>query len=73
MADNNKFTHLRELYIPYKFSIQLLLKRSRDGFTPINYGLLPLPSYMYVTVACHRPHDFFIDDTIILSLESLIN
>ncbi|EXX60368.1 uncharacterized protein OCT59_003278 [Rhizophagus irregularis] len=31
-ADNNKFAHLRELYLPYKFP--LLLRGSRDGFTP---------------------------------------
>ncbi|GBB84235.1 hypothetical protein RclHR1_10860005 [Rhizophagus clarus] len=29
---NNNFSHLRELYIPYKF--ELLLRGSRDGFTP---------------------------------------
>ena len=29
---NNKFAHLRELYLPYKF--ELLLRGSRDGFTP---------------------------------------
>ena len=29
---NNKFSHLRELYLPYKF--KLLLRGSRDGFTP---------------------------------------
>ncbi|GBC00020.1 hypothetical protein RclHR1_03710004 [Rhizophagus clarus] len=28
----SKFTHLRELYLPYKF--KLLLRGSRDGFTP---------------------------------------
>ncbi|GBB88596.1 hypothetical protein RclHR1_15150001 [Rhizophagus clarus] len=32
MVINNKFDHLRELYLPYKF--QLLLRGSRDGFTP---------------------------------------
>jgi hypothetical protein len=30
--DNSKFTHFRELYLPYKF--ELLLRGSRDGFTP---------------------------------------
>src|SRR5207302_29922 len=29
---NYKFAHLRELYLPYKF--ELLLRGSRDGFTP---------------------------------------
>jgi hypothetical protein len=29
---NDKFAHFRELYFPYKF--QLLLRGSRDGFTP---------------------------------------
>ncbi|CAB4412213.1 unnamed protein product [Rhizophagus irregularis] len=29
---NGKFDHLRELYLPYKF--ELLLRGSRDGFTP---------------------------------------
>ncbi|GBC04828.1 hypothetical protein RclHR1_00590014 [Rhizophagus clarus] len=29
---NSKFVHFRELYLPYKF--QLLLRGSRDGFTP---------------------------------------
>ncbi|RGB21540.1 hypothetical protein C1646_675863 [Rhizophagus diaphanus] len=32
MVINNRFDHLRELYLPYKF--QLLLRGSRDGFTP---------------------------------------
>ena len=32
MDFNNKFSHLRELYLPYKF--ELLLRGSRDGFTP---------------------------------------
>src|SRR5438034_6965492 len=32
MVINNKFDHLRELYLPYKF--KLLLRGSRDGFTP---------------------------------------
>ncbi|UZO05062.1 uncharacterized protein OCT59_025423 [Rhizophagus irregularis] len=32
MIINNKFDHLRESYLPYKF--QLLLRGSRDGFTP---------------------------------------
>jgi hypothetical protein len=30
--NNSKFDHLRELYLPYKF--ELLLRGSRDGFTP---------------------------------------
>ncbi|GES93522.1 hypothetical protein GLOIN_2v1881255 [Rhizophagus clarus] len=29
---NSKFSHIREMYLPYKF--QLLLRGSRDGFTP---------------------------------------
>src|SRR5205085_8969063 len=29
---NNKYTYTRELYLPYKF--KLLLRGSRDGFTP---------------------------------------
>src|SRR2546423_15022662 len=29
---NSKFSHLRESYLPYKF--KLLLRGSRDGFTP---------------------------------------
>ncbi|GBB85462.1 hypothetical protein RclHR1_00120016 [Rhizophagus clarus] len=32
MVINNKFDHLRELYLPYKF--ELLLRGSRDGFSP---------------------------------------
>ncbi|EXX76864.1 hypothetical protein RirG_029090 [Rhizophagus irregularis DAOM 197198w] len=32
MGINNKFDYLRELYLPYEF--QLLLRGSRDGFTP---------------------------------------
>ncbi|PKK60934.1 BTB-domain-containing protein [Rhizophagus irregularis] len=32
IGNNNKFDHLRELYLPYKF--RLLLRGSRDGFTP---------------------------------------
>ncbi|EXX62538.1 uncharacterized protein OCT59_025427 [Rhizophagus irregularis] len=32
IINNSKFDHLRELYLPYKF--QLLLRGSRDGFTP---------------------------------------
>jgi hypothetical protein len=32
MDFNNKFSYLRELYFPYKF--ELLLRGSRDGFTP---------------------------------------
>ncbi|CAB4431889.1 unnamed protein product [Rhizophagus irregularis] len=32
MIINNKFDHLRELYLPYKF--QLLFRGSKDGFTP---------------------------------------
>jgi hypothetical protein len=35
---NNKFAYLRELYLPYKF--QLLLRGSRDGFTPKNFHTL---------------------------------
>ncbi|GET00936.1 hypothetical protein GLOIN_2v1877698 [Rhizophagus clarus] len=31
-VDNDNFVHLRELYLPYKF--QLLLRGSRDGFSP---------------------------------------
>ncbi|EXX65416.1 uncharacterized protein OCT59_025346 [Rhizophagus irregularis] len=32
IINNSKYNHLRELYLPYKF--KLLLKGSRDGFTP---------------------------------------
>ncbi|GES93607.1 hypothetical protein GLOIN_2v1882540 [Rhizophagus clarus] len=32
---NYKFSHLRELYFPYQF--KLLLRGSRDGFTPKNF------------------------------------
>ncbi|UZO04967.1 uncharacterized protein OCT59_025328 [Rhizophagus irregularis] len=32
IINNSKFDHLRELYLPYKF--KLLLRGSRDGFTP---------------------------------------
>ncbi|GBB88389.1 hypothetical protein RclHR1_14970002 [Rhizophagus clarus] len=32
MDFNNKFSYLRELYLPYKF--ELLLRGSRDGFSP---------------------------------------
>src|SRR2546421_8433659 len=35
---NDKFTHLRELYLPYKF--ELLLRGSRDGFTPKKFHAL---------------------------------
>ncbi|RGB30403.1 hypothetical protein C1646_711383 [Rhizophagus diaphanus] len=35
---NGKFDHLRELYLPYKF--QLLLRGSRDGFTPKKFHQL---------------------------------
>ena len=35
---NNKFSHLRELYLPYKF--ELLLRGSRDGFTPKKFHTL---------------------------------
>src|SRR5207249_996038 len=35
---NNKFAYLRELYLPYKF--QLLLRGSRDGFTPKTFHTL---------------------------------
>ncbi|POG69228.1 hypothetical protein GLOIN_2v1877698 [Rhizophagus irregularis DAOM 181602=DAOM 197198] len=37
-VDNNKFAHIRELYLPYKF--QLLLRGSRDGFTPKKFHTL---------------------------------
>src|ERR1043166_8304268 len=32
MNDNGKFAHVKESYLPYKF--ELLLRGSRDGFTP---------------------------------------
>src|SRR5205814_1082496 len=32
IINNNKFSRIRELYLPYKF--ELLLRGSRDGFTP---------------------------------------
>ncbi len=35
---NSKFSHLRELYLPYKF--KLLLRGSRDGFTPKTFHTL---------------------------------
>ncbi|GBC04824.1 hypothetical protein RclHR1_00590010 [Rhizophagus clarus] len=35
---NDKFTHFRELYFPYEF--QLLLRGSRDGFTPKKFHTL---------------------------------
>ncbi len=35
---NYKFSHLRELYLPYEF--QLLLRGSRDGFTPKTFHTL---------------------------------
>ena len=35
---NCNFSHLRELYLPYKF--KLLLRGSRDGFTPKNFHIL---------------------------------
>jgi hypothetical protein len=35
---NYKFSHLRELYLPYKF--QLLLRGTRDGFTPKKFHTL---------------------------------
>ncbi|RGB27271.1 hypothetical protein C1646_819872 [Rhizophagus diaphanus] len=38
IGNNNKFDHLRELYLPYKF--QLLLRGSRDGFTPNKFHKL---------------------------------
>ncbi|GES93499.1 hypothetical protein GLOIN_2v1782772 [Rhizophagus clarus] len=38
MAINNKFDHLRELYLPYEF--KLLLRGSRDGFTPKKFHKL---------------------------------
>ncbi|UZO05059.1 uncharacterized protein OCT59_025420 [Rhizophagus irregularis] len=38
MVINNKFDHLRGLYLPYEF--QLLLRGSRDGFTPKKFHQL---------------------------------
>ncbi|POG81343.1 hypothetical protein GLOIN_2v1509986 [Rhizophagus irregularis DAOM 181602=DAOM 197198] len=35
---NSNFSHLRELYLPYKF--QLLIRGSRDGFTPKRFHQL---------------------------------
>ncbi|RIA99034.1 hypothetical protein C1645_812023 [Glomus cerebriforme] len=36
--DNSKFAHIRGLYLPYKF--KLLLRGSRDGFTPKKFHTL---------------------------------
>ncbi|GES93524.1 hypothetical protein GLOIN_2v1782772 [Rhizophagus clarus] len=38
MVINNKFDYLRELYLPYKF--KLLLRGSRDGFSPKKFNEL---------------------------------
>ena len=38
MEINYKFAHLRELYLPYKF--ELLMRGSRDGFTPKKFHTL---------------------------------
>ena len=38
MDINSKFAHYRELYLPYKF--ELLLRGSRDGFTPKKFHTL---------------------------------
>ncbi|UZO09130.1 uncharacterized protein OCT59_029367 [Rhizophagus irregularis] len=35
---NNKFSHIRDFYLPYKF--KLLLRGSRDGFTPKSFHSL---------------------------------
>ncbi|RGB27053.1 hypothetical protein C1646_400467 [Rhizophagus diaphanus] len=43
----NKFSHLRELYLPYKFL--LLLRGSRDGFTPKKFHELCDDKYNTVT------------------------
>jgi hypothetical protein len=47
MVINNKFDHLRELYLPYKF--RLLLRGSRDGFTPKKFHELCDGKYNTVT------------------------
>jgi hypothetical protein len=47
MVINNKFDHLRELYLPYKF--QLLLRGSRDGFTPKKFHTLCDNKYNTIT------------------------
>jgi hypothetical protein len=38
LDNNSKFTYLRELYLPYEF--KLLLRGSRDGFTPKKFHKL---------------------------------
>ena len=45
--DNSKFSHIRGLYLPYKF--QLLLRGSRDGFTPKKFHELCDCKYNTVT------------------------
>jgi hypothetical protein len=47
MVINNKFDHLRELYLPYKF--QLLIRGGRDGFTPKKFHELCDNKYNTVT------------------------
>ncbi|CAB4412284.1 unnamed protein product [Rhizophagus irregularis] len=47
MVINNKFDHLRELYLPYKF--QLLLRGSRDGLTPKKFHTLCDDEYNTIT------------------------
>uniref|UniRef100_U9TRN6 TLDc domain-containing protein n=1 Tax=Rhizophagus irregularis (strain DAOM 181602 / DAOM 197198 / MUCL 43194) TaxID=747089 RepID=U9TRN6_RHIID len=47
IINNSKFDHLRELYLPYKF--QLLLRGSRDGFTPKKFHELCDDKYNTIT------------------------
>ncbi|UZO05042.1 uncharacterized protein OCT59_025403 [Rhizophagus irregularis] len=44
---SNNFAHLRELYLPYRF--QLLLRGSRDGFTPKKFHELCDNKYNTIT------------------------
>ncbi|PKY16529.1 hypothetical protein RhiirB3_43546 [Rhizophagus irregularis] len=47
MDVSNNFAHLRELYLPYRF--QLLLRGSRDGFTPKKFHELCDNKYNTIT------------------------
>ncbi|UZO05169.1 uncharacterized protein OCT59_025529 [Rhizophagus irregularis] len=47
VINNSRFDHLRELYLPYKF--QLLLRGSRDGFTPKKFHELCDDKYNTIT------------------------
>src|SRR5581483_12153384 len=44
---NNNFSHLRDLYLPYRF--KLLLRGSRDGFSPKKFHDLCDNKYVTVT------------------------